>query len=67
MELNIARRVEDRGLDAWHTYNRVQENLMQGYYSIVTDGSQRKAKVLTNTDEVIRVNVELSDLFTEYV
>ncbi len=67
MELNIARRVEDRGLDAWHTYNRVQENLMQGYYSIVTDGSQRKAKVLTNTDEVIRTNVELADLFSEYV
>jgi Domain of unknown function (DUF932) len=29
-QLNLARRDEDRGDDLWRTFNRVQENIMQG-------------------------------------
>lgn len=30
MEFNIAKRVEDKGRDLWHTYQRIQGNLMNG-------------------------------------
>ncbi len=68
MEINIAKRPEDRSRNAWATYNRFQENLINGYYTkVAEDGSYKKAKVLTNTDELVRVNVELADLFAEAV
>jgi hypothetical protein len=42
----------------------LQESLINGMYrKYDNDGSIRKAKILTNIDEIIRVNVELSDLF----
>lgn len=68
MEINLARRVEDRGKSAWKTYNRFQENIMYGLYTKVNEeGEHKKAKILTNTDEIVRVNTELSDLFTRAV
>lgn len=68
MEINLAHRPEDRGKNAWLTFNRFQENLMNGYYTKVNeDGEMKKAKVLTNTDEIVRVNTELSDLFAEAI
>ncbi len=68
LELLIAKRKEDRGRDAWSFFNRMQEHMILGEYSKYdNEGSIRKAKILTNVDEIIRVNVELSDFFTEAI
>jgi len=64
LELLIAKRREDRGDSAWTRFNVLQESLINGLYrKYDNDGSIRKAKILTNIDEIIRCNVELSDLF----
>lgn len=66
MEINLAHRKEDRGMYSWETYNRMQENLVNGYYSKYNnEGKIQKAKVMTNVDELIRFNVELSEIFAE--
>lgn len=68
LELLVAKRKEDRGETAWHRYNIIQESLVNGYFhKYDNDGSIRKAKVLTNLQEIIRVNTELSDTFTEVI
>jgi len=64
LELLIAKRREDRGDSAWTRFNVLQESIVNGYYKKYSnDNSIKKAKILTNIDEIIRVNVELSDLF----
>jgi hypothetical protein len=64
LELLIAKRREDRGENAWLRFNVLQESLINGlYHKYDNDGSIRKAKILTNIDEIVRVNIELSDLF----
>jgi len=66
LELLIVRRKEDKNSNAWDRYNTLQENLVQGNFrKYDNDGSIRKAKVMTNVDELIRFNVELSDIFSE--
>jgi len=61
LELLITRRKEDRGQSAWNVFNRVQEALSQGYFhKYDVDGSLRKAKILTNIDEIVRMNKDLS-------
>ena len=68
LELLIAKRREDRGTDAWSRFNVLQESLVNGMYKkYLNDGSINKAKVLTNIDEIIRVNVNLSDIFDEAI
>jgi len=64
LELLIVKRREDRGDSAWLRYNVMQEHLVNGEYrKYGNDGQIHKAKILTNVDELVRVNVELSDLF----
>jgi len=66
LELLIAKRREDRGSNAWSRFNVLQESIVNGYYKKYgNDGSIHKAKILTNIDEIIRVNTNLSDLFAE--
>jgi len=66
LELLIVKRKEDRGETAWHRYNTIQENLINGYFHKVSnDGAIKKAKIMTDIDEIIRVNTELSDTFSE--
>jgi len=66
LELLVAKRREDRGDDVFTRMNVVQERLMLGEYNKYDNqGEVRKAKILTNIDEIIRVNVGLSDLFEE--
>lgn len=68
MEINLCRRIEDRGRTAWQVYNRFQENIINGlYYKLNDEGEIKKAKILTNTDEIVRVNMELSDMFAEAI
>jgi len=64
LELLIAKRREDRGDSAWLRFNVLQESLVNGYYhKYDNQGEIRKAKVLTNVDELVRVNSELSNIF----
>lgn len=68
MEINLCHRIEDRGRTAWQVYNRFQENIINGsYYKTNDEGEIKKAKILTNTDEIVRVNIELSNMFTEVI
>ena len=68
LELLVVKRKEDRGTSAWQRYNVIQESLIQGYFhKYDNDGSIRKAKVMTNISEIIRVNTELSDTFMEFL
>lgn len=73
-ELNLIRRVEDRGNDGYHIYNRVQESLINGLFQRRTvrtndDGVEfdnwSQAKKLTDTKEIIRVNRQVRDLALE--
>ncbi len=65
LELLIAKRREDRGDSAWMRFNVLQESLVNGFYSKYDNqGGIHKAKILRDTDEIVRVNVELSDMFT---
>ena len=68
LELLITRRKEDRGDSAWLRYNTVQENLINGYFhKYDNDGSIRKARVLTDVSELVRVNTVISDVFAEAI
>jgi hypothetical protein len=63
-------RAEDAGIDAWTTFNRIQENVLRGHAFVKsvtgTDGDvsirQRKARPITNISEHVRINSELWDL-----
>lgn len=71
-ELNLVRRVEDRGTDLYSAYNRIQESLIQGLFQrritktdddgIVTHSEWGKASKITSTDEIIRINKEVRQL-----
>jgi hypothetical protein len=61
------RRTEDTGADLWTTYNRVQENLLQGgqrdYRQRRPDGKRiGKSRPITGLDESIKLNKELWEL-----
>ena len=74
-ELNQVRRVEDRGADLYHTYNRIQEALIGGMFQRQThriddDGLKitspySKANKITSNDENIRLNTQLRELVME--
>ena len=73
-ELNLIRRVEDKGDDLYKLYNRVQESLVKGLFTRRTvrtsdDGvsfdNWSQAKMLTDSKEIIRVNKQLRNLALE--
>ena len=64
LELLLVKRREDKGDDAWSRFNVMQEHMVNGEYSKYdNDGNIRKAKIMTNVQELIRMNTELSDMF----
>jgi len=68
LELLIAKRREDKGNSAWHRFNILQESLVNGFYhKYDNQGEIRKAKIMTNVDELVRMNSELSNLFDERI
>lgn len=75
MELQTAIRPEDTGKDAWHTYQRVQSNVMNGGIQrlIETDVLEHKHKSFSNTHKItndekkIQYNRELHKLAMEMV
>lgn len=75
-ELNLIRRVEDRGNTGWEVYNRIQEALIKGHFTRRThrtndDGLKidnwSKAKEIKDTSEIIRINRQLRDIILEEV
>jgi len=68
LELLIAKRREDRGDSAWLRFNVMQESLVNGYYhKYDNQGEIRKAKIMTNVDELVRLNSDLSNIFDERI
>lgn len=70
-ELSRVNRVEDRGDSLWLCFNRVQENILKGDFErrIITESedlgkveSWGKAKIITNTDELLRINRGVHDI-----
>ena len=66
-KLLAARRYEDAGDNLWHTFNRVQENLLRGG---LKDDSRRRedgkrfprTRAITGLDRNVRLNKELWSL-----
>ncbi len=74
-ELNIAHRQEDLGKDAWHTFNRIQYNVvnggMQRLMQVEIDGKQvtklNKTHKLTDSNKIIKINREMSDIMMQKI
>jgi len=68
LELLVAKRKEDRGNKVWNRFQTVQEATINGlFHKYGNDGSIKKAKMLTDINEIVRVNKELSNLFEKRV
>jgi len=66
--LNTVNRNADIGDNLWHTFNRVQENLVKGHaYILDSNGNRRKTKRLTAIDKTIEVNRKLWKLAESYI
>lgn len=65
-QLNTARRFEDRGPDLWRTFNRVQENMLQGgVRGTNANGRRMTTRQVTGVNENIRLNRALWTLADE--
>ena len=65
-QLNQARRMDDRGADLWRTFNRVQENLMQGgLQGHNANGGRSTTRRVSSVSENIRLNRALWTLADE--
>jgi hypothetical protein len=65
-KLNTTRRVADRGADLWRTFNRVQENIMQGgLRGFNRNGGRMTTRQVTGVSENVRLNRALWTLAEE--
>jgi hypothetical protein len=65
-QLNMARRDEDRGADLWRTFNRVQENLMQGgLQGFNRNGGKVTTRKVTGLNATLAINRGLWTLAEE--
>ena len=67
VKLLESRRREDRGDDLWHTFNRVQENLLQGgqrEFGRFLANRRRvpRTRAVTGLDQNVRINKQLWEL-----
>jgi hypothetical protein len=68
MELNFINRYEDSPTTLWHTFNRVQENILKGSAKIINvKGRSRKARAINGLDTNIEVNRKLWNLAESYL
>ena len=69
-DLNGAQRFEDGGSDLWRTFNRVQENMINGGAKVMSITGKkegyRTAKAVKAAPEVVRINRELWNLAEEF-
>jgi hypothetical protein len=65
-QLNQARRSEDRGADLWHTFNRVQENLIRGgLRGHNANGGRMTTREVKGVSENVKLNRALWTLAEE--
>ena len=65
-QLNQPRRTDDRGSDLWRTFNRVQENLLQGgLQGLNRNGGRITTRKVTSVSENVRLNRALWTLAEE--
>ena len=65
-QLNMARRDEDRGADLWRTFNRVQENIMQGgLQGFNRNGGKVTTRKVTGLSATVAINRGLWTLAEE--
>jgi len=65
-QLNQPRRTDDRGNDLWRTFNRVQENVLQGgLQGINRNGGKVTTRKVTGLGETVRLNRALWTLAEE--
>lgn len=65
-QLNTSRRFEDRGQDLWRTFNRVQENMIQGgLRGANANGRRMTTRQVTGVSENVRLNRALWTLADE--
>lgn len=60
-------RPEDEGNDLWRVYNRIQENLMEGNFEILTKRGRRKGSSIRSIDKGIKINEDLWNLAKSYL
>ena len=63
MDVLNATRPEDEGNDLWAVFNRVQEQLVNGMFKTGT----RKARVIKNFQQDIKINEQLFELAESYI
>ena len=63
MDVLNATRPEDEGNDLWAVFNRVQEKLVNGMFKTGT----RKARVIKNFQQDIKINEQLFELAESYI
>ena len=63
LQLNVAHRIEDVGKDAWHTYQRIQYNVMNGgierYIKIDNEQTISKTHKITDQQKQLKYNLEI--------
>ena len=65
-QLNQPRRSDDRGNDLWRTFNRVQENILQGgLQGVNRNGGKVTTRKVTGLGETVRLNRALWTLAEE--
>lgn len=65
-QLNQPRRSDDRGNDLWRTFNRVQENILQGgLQGVNRNGGKVTTRKVTGLSETVRLNRALWTLAEE--
>lgn len=65
-QLNRPRRAEDRGADLWHTFNRIQENMIRGgIRGRNASGGRMSTRAVNSVSENVRLNKALWTLAEE--
>ena len=70
LEFNVAQRQEDLGKDLWHTYQRIQSNLLNGGINRIIDHGDTKkiskTHKVTSIDEKIKLNQQLNEFALKF-
>ena len=66
-EVNASQRKEDTGGDLWSTFNRIQENIIEGNFKYKTaKGKLRFARPVKNFQQDVELNKKMFNLALEY-
>ena len=58
-------RKEDEGSDLWSVFNVIQEKIITGDFTYLSDGKTRKARQIKNFNQDLKVNKELFEMALE--